>query len=334
MSVSRFFFELSGEHSSLPRAEALSCLEAETAEHSVVSEGPGYVVADFEASRLHSISSRLALTHRIGHYLGSTAPDSLRDFLRTLHLPPGSISVRARRFAGMAAPDVALIVSNTAADELAKEREVDLASAQVKVRILLSDRIHFYLEKVVIDRSQYDARHVRSRPFFSPISLHPRYARALVNLTRVRRGQTLLDPFCGTGGLLIEASLIGARTFGSDLSQEMLDGCELNMRHFGTRPERLERVDVGDVLSTFGPVDAVATDPPYGRSASTMKEPARALHDRAICSIMEVVRPGALAAIVLPWDCSESPATVAEHHEQRVHRSLTRHYCVLRGPSR
>ena len=329
MNRSRFLFELSGEHPTLPRAEVVACLEAEGVEHSIVSDGPGYLVAEFDESMLGEVAKRLALTHRIGRYLGSATAESLKGFLRSLSLPDGTISVRAKRFGGTVGPEQSAAASKAAAEALAKGRKVDLTSAEVRVRILLSDRLHFYLEQAVIDRAQYDERHVRSRPFFSPISLHPRYARALVNLTRVRQGQRLLDPFCGTGGILIEAALLGARALGSDLSQEMLDGCALNMKHFHTRPERLELVDVGEIAETFGSVEAIATDPPYGRSASTMREPMKELHLRAIGSIRDVIRPGGTAAIVLPWDCRES-FDVMEHHEQRVHRSLTRHYCLIR----
>ncbi|MGD1061094.1 MAG: DNA modification methylase [Methanomassiliicoccales archaeon] len=329
MSLRRYLFELSGEHPTLPGAEVVACLEAERVEHDIVTEGPGYLVAKLAPSSLDAVTDRLALTHRVGSYLGSTSSESLNPFLQSLSLPEGTISVRAKRFGTAASPEQSKEASRTAANLLARGRKVDLTAADVKVRILLSDRIHFYLEKAVIDRAKYDERHVRSRPFFSPISLHPRYARALVNLTRVREGQSLLDPFCGTGGILIEAALIGARSLGSDLSQEMLDGCALNMRHFGTAPERLERVDIGEILDTFGRVDAVATDPPYGRSASTMKEPMRELHLRAIQSIRGALRPDGSAAIVLPWECDQS-FHVIEHHEQRVHRSLTRHYCVLK----
>lgn len=329
MNRNRFLFELSGEHPTLPRAEVVACLEAEGVEQDIVSDGPGYLIAEFAATRLGGVAERLALTHRIGRYLGSTTAESLKGFLRSLSLPEGTISVRAKRFGGTVSPEQSASASKAAAETLSKGRKVDLTSADVRVRILLSDRLHFYLEEAVIDRAQYDERHVRSRPFFSPISLHPRYARVLVNLTRVRRGQSLLDPFCGTGGMLIEAALVGAKTLGSDLSQEMLAGCALNMMHFHTKPERLELVDVGEIADTFGPVDAVATDPPYGRSASTMREPMKELHLRAIESIRDVVRPGGTAAIVLPWDCRGS-FEIMEHHEQRVHRSLTRHYCLIR----
>ena len=328
-------FELSGEHPSLPRAEVISCLEAETGRSELVAEGPGFVACSLRDEERGSIVRRLALVHRYGRYLGSVDREHLKPFVDGLPLPKGSVSVRVKRHQGTSTPEQARDLTKQIGAALSKGRNVDLDSAEVPVRVLLSDRLHFFIEEGHIDRDQYEDRHVRSRPFFSPISLHPRYARALVNLTQVRKGQTMLDPFCGTGGILIEAALMGAKVLGSDLSAEMIDGCAQNMRHFSARWERLEIVDVGDVLSTFGKVDAVATDPPYGRSASTMKEPVLELHRRALVSIADVLRPGGRGGIVLPWSCQDAVGLRLEQkHAQRVHRSLTRHYCLFRSPGR
>jgi tRNA (guanine10-N2)-dimethyltransferase len=147
----------------------------------------------------------------------------------------------------------------------------------------------------------------------------------------VRRGQTLLDPFCGTGGVLLEASLVGAKALGSDISPEMIEGCAENLRHFDVRFERLEIADIGKIEEVFGTVDAVATDPPYGRSASTRREPVSALHERALVEIAGVLSPGAWAGVVLPQTVNHpSSLSLEERHSQRVHRSLTREYCLFK----
>src|SRR5438046_10683807 len=65
----------------------------------------------------------------------------------------------------------------------------------------------FFLGRVVhrIDRARLEATKVAHRPFSLPISLHPKFARALLNLSRVPMAGFVRDPFCGTGGLLLEA---------------------------------------------------------------------------------------------------------------------------------
>jgi tRNA (guanine10-N2)-dimethyltransferase len=326
-----FLFELSGEHPTLPRAEALGCLMAETESQEVELEGPGFLVANMMMVNLHEVSSRLALSHRVGRYLGSCPLEKLDDFSRTMEIPAGSISIRVKRFQGNGIPELTKDIEKRVGSILGKGRKVDLKTAHVKIRILLSDRLLFYLEDVLVDREQFETRHVRSRPFFSPISLHPRYARALVNLTRVRRGQTLLDPFCGTGGILLEASTLGVKVLGSDISKEMIDGCMENMDHLGVPWERLEMADIGDILDVFGQVDAVATDPPYGRSATTRREPVNDLHRRAMASIAQVLRGGSFAGAVFPQACQTAERLeLVSKFSQRVHRSLTRHYCLFR----
>ncbi|MGC8609676.1 MAG: TIGR01177 family methyltransferase, partial [Thermoplasmata archaeon] len=61
------------------------------------------------------------------------------------------------------------------------------------------------------DTAGFESRKAPLRPYFSPVSMHPKYARFLVNSAHVREGETILDPFCGTGGVLIEAAMIGIK---------------------------------------------------------------------------------------------------------------------------
>jgi len=326
-----YLFELSGEHQSLPEAEVLATIEAEVQKISHPIKGPGHVISQLSEMEMKRIAERLALTHRVGSYLGNCDLSEVAAFASSLELPAGSVCVRVKRFQGRGEPDIANSIIGKVGEVLSKQRRIDLRAPDIRLRILLSDKLHFFIEEREIDKDQYERRHVRSRPYFSPVSLHPRYARALVNLTRVRRGQTLLDPFCGTGGVLLEASLVGAKALGSDISPEMIEGCAENLRHFDVRFERLEIADIGEIKEIFGTVDAVATDPPYGRSASTKKEPVSALHERALGDIAGVLSPGAWAGVVLPKTVNHpSSFSLEERHSQRVHRSLTREYCLFK----
>lgn len=47
---------------------------------------------------------------------------------------------------------------------------------------------------------------------------HPQMIRALLNIIRIRRGETLLDPFVGSGTAILEAQLIGINGVGIDIS--------------------------------------------------------------------------------------------------------------------
>ena len=325
-----FLFELSGEHESLPRSEAIACIEAECEQSEIKAEGPGYLVASFPPDRLKGIADRIALSHRIGEYLGTTDIDGIDDLVDSLEIPEGSFAVRVRRFEDRYPKLDSLWLAKRIGGRL--DRKVDLSSPEVELRVLVSDRIHIHITAAQIDRGRFEGRKVQNRPFFSPISLHPRYARALVNLTRVRKGERLLDPFCGTGGILMEAALIGVRALGSDLAPHMVDGCLDNMRHFDIEVEAIKKCDVGEILNTFGKVDAIATDPPYGRSTSTNKEDLNDLYMRSMGSMSASLREGGGMGLVLPTACPPEQYGLRpiETHRQRVHRSLTRTYCVFR----
>lgn len=321
-----FFFELSGEHPTLPLAELLSTVRAECPIHQLLLDGPGYAIISLEGERIPRIAERLSLTHRIGRYLGKWG-DEIKDFPL---IPDGSIALRVRGYREHGKDLDMESITKSLGKHFSFGRQVDLTHPDVEIRGFVSDQLHLHVKLFEIDRSQYDLRKVKERPFFSPISLHPRYARALVNLTGLRAGQSLLDPFCGTGGTLIEAALLGLRTLGSDLSPAMIEGCRTNMEHFELDPGRLEAIDIGSIGETFGQVDGVASDPPYGRSTSTNKEELGRLYARSMTSMRDVLTPGGRLAIVFPRNVDIPDGLRLEQtHTQKVHRSLNRYYSVM-----
>jgi tRNA (guanine10-N2)-dimethyltransferase len=328
---SPFLFELSGEHPTLPSAEALACVEAETMSSTRLGSGPGYEILDFDRRDVSAVANRIALTHRIGRYLGACDLPEMESFLSGLLIPEGSVSVRAKRVEKSQMDIDILGLVRKCGSILTRGRIVDLETPDVPVRILVSDKLHFYICDFEVDRKQFDVRKVGERPFFSPVSLHPRYARTLVNLTRVKKGQTLLDPFCGTGGILIEASMIGAKVLGSDIAEDMAGGCVANLNHFHAPFERIDISDIGDIATVFGKVDVVATDPPYGRSASLWKEGKSSLYGRAMDAFVDSVRPSGRVGVVFPapLDHLRKELEETESHIQRVHRSLSRHYFIF-----
>jgi tRNA (guanine10-N2)-dimethyltransferase len=169
------------------------------------------------------------------------------------------------------------------------------------------------------------------RPFFRSVLVPRRRARCLVNLTGVRPGQRLLDPFCGTGALLVEAGLLGAAAFGSDVDRAMVTGCRANLA-FENVPADVRRIDAR-TLSDWGLVfDAVVTDLPYGRSASThgvdLPDLFRAFLDAAVGVVREGARVVVMAPAGLP-EPSNALFDVITVLRERVSRSLTREIWVL-----
>lgn len=325
-----YFFELSGESGDLPEAEAVSCAKAESGEEAVRAfSGPGYVTIEVRPDSLPFISKRLALTRSIGRYLGSFEPDDMSGF-NPGDLPDGTFAIRAKRFKGMMKDADSQKIIRKVGNIFSKRNPVDLDEPDIVVRMLMSDKVHIFLEEYRTETDFFEKRKVSERPFFSPISLHPKYARALINLTGAVRGSTILDPFCGTGGIAIEAADMGMKALVSDFDPHMVAGTMENMDFYGLELHDSAILDVGDIAEYWSDIDVVATDPPYGRSTRTGGEAIGHMYTRSMKSISDVLRSGGRAGIVLPHRVHTDHMTLEDVYPQRVHNSLTRYYHLFR----
>jgi len=318
----KLMFELSGEHPTLPRAEAIACLESEFIKFKIVDEGERVIVADIKGNvdRL----SLLALSHYVDEFLFSCRTEELFDYAKTIKVD-GTFKVNVKHVAGKKTSNIERKIGDLI------HGKVDLKNPENEIRIIVSDRCFAGKKILKIDRKAFDKRKPQFRPFFSPISIHPRLARALVNLSRIKQNQVLFDPFCGTGGILIEAGLTGAKTVGSDIDEKMVKGCRENLEYFGIKNYDIFQSDVGDVSIKC---DAIVTDPPYGRSSSTKKENIEKLYERAFEVFRKILKKDRYLVIALPdkkfMDLGKKYLNLLETHPVRVHRSLTRYFCVYR----
>ena len=327
--MNAYYFDLLGECGDMPLAEARRCIEAECVSFSFKRSGPGYLIAEFPDEHLDAISDRISLTHSIGRYLGAYDPDDL-SALENAALPDGSFAIRGKRFRGMMADADSQSIIRKIGGIFSGKHDVDLKNPDNIVDLVMNDSVHLFLRERVIGKDLLEKRKVGERLFFSPISLHPKYARALINLTGVRHGGTVLDPFCGTGGIAIEAAAMGMKAMVSDFDEDMVIGCRENMDFYGLKLERAEVSDIGDVPDLFSNVDAVATDPPSGRSTRTGGENVDHIYGRAFDVLPAVLSPGARAGVVLPHRTRCDTMELENVYEQFVHGSLSRYYHVLR----
>ena len=325
-----FFFELSGESKDMPIAEVKGCLEAETDSFEIVSKGPGYVVASFDEKYLDSVADRIALSHSIGRYLGEYTPDDISG-LSDVELPEGSFAIRAKRFEGMMKDVDSQKLIRSAGALLSKKNDVNLKDPDTVVRMQMCDKVHLYIEDKITETDLLDKRKVAERPFFSPISLHPKYARALINMAAVKRGQTVLDPFCGTGGIVIEAAEMGMKAVASDFDEDMIIGCQENLDFYGLKMHDFDVLDIGDIAERFPDMDAICTDPPYGRSTKTGGEKIEEIYRRAGEVVPKCMKKGHKAGIILPHPLQIEGMELECMFLQRVHGSLTRHYHIFRN---
>jgi tRNA (guanine10-N2)-dimethyltransferase len=319
--------ELSMECQSLARAEALSAATALHGSPRVVREEPGILAIETEADP-EALGNRLGLCHYVNEWLSSCGEGDVEDAAKEINVK-GPIRVRSTKI-GEKSLDLASTTRKVGAI-IGETRGVDLHTPATEIRVIFSEEAHFARVISSIDRSSFERRKNRYMPFVYPASLHPKYARALVNLTEVSVGGRLLDPFCGTGAILAEGSMIGLKAMGTDFSERMIEGSRKNLDHLRLSSD-LKLCDVGEIPQTVGRVDGIATDPPYGRSTSTDGERIPELYRRSFDAFSEVLISGARIATVVPdLDLvrNQEGFRLLESHRLWVHRSLTRNFCVF-----
>jgi len=212
--------------------------------------------------------------------------------------------------------------------------KVDLDRPGAEYRALLTEGVCIFGRLIESpDRSQYEERAPMKKPFFLPGVLMPRISRAIVNMSRISNGY-VLDPMSGTGGILVEAELVGddVRVVGCDIQKKMAYGTRWNLRNYGKNYDVIRQDSLAMAIRDDS-IDAMVTDFPYGQSTPIMGASIEEFHRGALREMHRVLKPGRHAVIVYREGMEkllrEAGFKVIESHEQYIHRSLTRHIALV-----
>jgi tRNA (guanine10-N2)-dimethyltransferase len=340
----RLWAELSGENDRLALAELTSVLKTlspHTAPPRAVEWGK--LLCEFNAADPLPISARLSFTRRLLRPIASGKAADLRSALKDEGSKGSSGAIRSGHQGNLPEEIPSMLgksyVEGGGIIDLEKPERTFVAFTRSGTpRASSSDSGLALAEEIAVtSRSALKKRPPMTLPFRKPVTLSPLLARALVNLSEVPPGGFLLDPFCGTGAILIEGGLLGCRLVAGDIDGRMVKGTLANLSKFGITPEIVTQTDVGwlpATLESYPPMDGIATDPPYGRSSSTFGEHAERVVDKALEVLPNILRKGARFSLMVPspnltsrikepWTLKEDPIPF------RVHRSLTRWIFVL-----
>lgn len=330
-------FELSGEHETIPASEVISCLNLQNADFQILYSLDGCLVIDIKSRAMEiieKISTRLAMTHHIIDVLGiggSNENEILEMIKKNMPDFEGTYSVRVKKVRDHSTINTEFMEGKIGAIFFDKGIRANLKKPNMQLRVVLTeDKSIFGILLSSIDRSSFEARKPHHKPFFYPGVLMPRVARALVNISMPQ--EYLLDPFCGTGGILVEAGLIGIKVIGGDMQRKILLGAKMNLEHFDTNFSLMFE-DACSLALRDESVDAAVTDPPYGRSAAIKAESLEYMLSTSLKEIHRVLKSGKRAVFISERPIEElvinAGFKVIETHTQRVHKSLTRRIVVL-----
>jgi len=342
--VSKLFFLLSGEHPTLPFSELKAIFEVEGQEYQVLEELPQVLRVEVDVGSVKSVKFRSAMTRICGVELLCSSANA-EEIFKMARLVPleefiekgESFAVRVRRVKE-SAPYLLGVELERKLGELILNRtkgvKVDLVNPQKTFfGVLTNNKFIFGLKIAEIFPKLFTQRRPKKRPFFHPSAMPPKLARCMVNLAKPKVGELVLDPFCGTASMLIEAGLIRCRVLGLDVKRRMIKGSLRNLRQYGIKPEGMIVADA--LKAPTIKADCIVTDPPYGRSATTIGRETRQIIKASLSTLQDCLAKGQRICIAAPKSVKagmlgeEQGLNHVESHFVYIHRSLTREIAVF-----
>ena len=334
----------SQEHQELPFAELKAVIECENINAELKKITEGFVML----SNIHKenideyykiLTKRLGYTHEVHELIFKSNINNLNKDIKNIiwsNYINETFAVRVKRFkseidtVAMEREIGALILQNC--DNI----KVNLTKPNSLIRVVsFQDDLYVAIEKIKLNKKHFEESKPHKRPFFYPGSMNPKLARCMVNLSRIKSGELLLDPFCGTGGILIEAGLIGCKLVGSDVYWKMQNGTAINLDYYGIKDYRTFHLDVRE-LKMYEKVSAVVTDPPYGISTSTGDVDGNEIFIEFLKVIYDNMKDTAYLCMASPHYIDLKPMVdecgfeIEEQYEIKMHKSLTRIISVIK----
>ncbi|SRR5579884_1026315 len=175
------------------------------------------------------------------------------------------------------------------ADEITKQHgwiyRQDDRSADLNVRLFIEHEVATVgvrLGKTALHDRWYQQAHL-------PGGLKPSVAAALVTLARIVPGTTVLDPCCGSGTILVEASLQGATVYGGDRDFRALVAAQTNLAAAGVET-CLHNWDAQAIPLADGSMERIICNLPWGRQVH-VEETLTTLYQRIIAEMRRVLTP-------------------------------------------
>jgi predicted RNA methylase len=191
-----------------------------------------------------------------GRQLAASATlDALEEELKALRLGAPRFSIETRRIPRRRMGTT--VAKTRIADCIAGV--VSVEDPQLRLMLVVSSlgyRVLVDTEAAPNDADWLGASH---KPHNYVVALPARIGQAMLNLT-ARPGDTVLDPFCGTGTIPLLAAWAGHRAYGSDVSAACIARAGENLAHFG----REATLVCADARTVQQAADCIVSNLPYG----------------------------------------------------------------------
>jgi len=262
------FFILSGQHPDLARDEIVSI--SRSYDTNTTYQKDGRLVIIKSSLPWYKIAGRATFVKT-----GGAIVSTIDDLLDTkLHL--AKPKTFACRVINLSSHKVNSKQLESEAGAILKQRwnsTVSLTNPEVTVYLIITDTMKYlgYAE------ARVEPKRPRKRIKY-PTELDSKLARCLVNLSQLKEGKIICDPFCGTGTILLEAESMGIHGIGIDYDKNMCNIAEENLAVNGYHSKIINST-YHDIQKIKDKIQAIVTDIPYGIASKTSMSPKKLLQD-------------------------------------------------------
>ena len=207
-------------------------------------------------------------------------------------------------------------------------KESDLSSVIVQKEILNKNGLDFLIiknkdnkyiigiTKIVQDFKKYSKLDY-GRPARDPKSgmLPPKIAKIMINITNPKKDSKILDPFCGSGTILQEATLLGYKNvYASDISQKAIDDTSQNSKWLNKNFKssisdfQIKKADASKLSQTFPKnyFDAIISEVYLGpsnvnkKNIQKIKNELQGSYEKIFKEFKKILKPDAKLVIAFP----------------------------------
>jgi tRNA (guanine10-N2)-dimethyltransferase len=325
----KYLFELGGENIELGKCEAIELLKTEKYKPKLVYYKKNILILDVLKEINKKVIRRLGMTKRVSKVLYYSNKNKFNEILKEISIidiKEKSFAIRLIKKNGISEKEIAIKLG----EKIPNTNKIDLSKPDVKI-LYYSDKktaISLWENDLETYYTKCLKHHIKYRPFFSPISIHPRISRSMVNLSNSTKGDKVIDPFCGTGGILIEIADMQIEAIGIDILRKMVESSVGNLKHYNLKG----RVVKGDIENIKNyDFKAIVTDPPYGLSTTTKGEGVKKLMSRSMEIFTGIMKKEqrVVMAVSNPKLINAKGFAIIHKFEWYIHKSLTRYILVL-----
>ena len=153
------------------------------------------------------------------------------------------------------------------------QAKVSLDDPSLVIYLILTDSQGFFGFS-----TEFEKEKQLKKPKNHPHELDWKLSRVMINLAGFKEGDTICDPFCGTGTTLLEAESMGINSIGIDFDKKMCDLSKKNLKEnqFNSKVFNSDYKYINKIKNKY---DGIVTDLPYGRASKTSEPPEKLLRN-------------------------------------------------------